>query len=914
MDENNCLILVKKVGEWVDKTDSIDSIIRTDNNYTISFRNSKKGYGYKKENVMYFQQPHNIDLNCRVVRIKGGSPAKWDAAISFGSYVRLFCGPNTHLEKLVDIELLTDLTQRKDTKNIIDYYFELSRLAEEANPKLGYLPKYYKEKLGHLQPESVGSKFVTAGDLNGSKFSSVPLFPFGVNPSQRQAVINALENQVSLIQGPPGTGKTQTILNIITNLVIQGKSVAVVAGNNPAVANVYEKLQKEGVGFIAASLGNAGLQKEFFESDNKLPDLSKWRLSNEEAIERKVELKDVSTDITQLLEDNNRLAIVKESYSRLQIEREYFNKHFDILPIDMKRSSFFHRWNAPHLLNFMADFKHQSQYGKLSFLTKFKWLYRYGIYKFSDFQSLNNDIFKGVISEYYETKSSELADEIASLDNILAQGDFEIMLDILTESSLILFKDFIAKKYQSQRDIEFTKGSYKKNFDAFLTRFPVVLSTTDSIINNKGQAELFDYLIVDEASQVNLLTGFLTMSCTKNIIVVGDLEQIPHIPDSSIDSSVDDEYNIPAGYSYFEKSLLSSLVHIFPGVSSTLLKEHYRCHPRIIDFCNQKYYNGQLIVMTKGKEDPFKIIKTVEGNHARRPQEGGGYINVRELDVINNEILSDELKKSTANNIGIISPYRAQADEALKRITENDLVADTVHKFQGREKECIIFSTAANTLTEYMDNPNLLNVAVSRAQKRFVMVTSPKVLKKQGSNIGDLLRHIEYQTLDPCILESKTISIFDCLYKEYSTALEIFRSKVSNKSDYLSENLMITLIDEILEQKIYSSFSYQCDYPLHLLVNDFSIFDQVQRKFASNTSSHIDFLFYNKLDMQPVLAIEVDGYGNHVLNAKQRKRDMHKNSVLEKLSIPLLRLSTTESNEKERVVSELNKLMGITVI
>lgn len=911
MDVNECLILVKQGGEMIDKTSSIESIIRNGNKYIISYSNSQKEYGYNTDNILYCQRPRRIDLTGLVVRIKGASPAKWDAAIAFDSYVRLFHGPNTRLEKLADIELLDDLTQGEETKHIISYYFELARLVEEANPKLGYLSKYYKEKLGHLQPESVASKFVTAGDLKGSKFSNMPLFPFGVNPSQRQAVINALENQVSLIQGPPGTGKTQTILNIITNLVVQGKSVAVVAGNNSAVANVYEKLQKEGVGFIAASLGNSALQKEFFDSDNRLPELSKWRLSNEEKIARELELKDVSSDITQLLEDNNRLALVKESYSRLQIEREYFNKHFDILPIDMKRSSFFHKWNAPHLLNFMADFKHQSQYGKLSFLTKFKWLYRYGIYKFSDFKSLSNDVFKGVISEYYETKSSDLAGEIEFLESVLAQNDFDSMLEKLTESSLIIFKNFIADKYRSQRNVEFTKGSYKQNFDAFLRRFPVVLSTTDSIINNKGQAELFDYLIVDEASQVNLLTGFLTMSCAKNIIVVGDLQQIPHIPDRSIDNSVDDKFHISAGYSYFEESLLSSLVQLFPSVSSTLLKEHYRCHPRIIDFCNQKYYNGQLIVMTKGKEDPFKIIKTGSGNHARTPLEGSGYVNVRELDVIKNEILGEELERSTANNVGIISPYRAQANEALKRIAENELVADTVHKFQGREKECIIFSTAANNLTEYMDNPNLLNVAVSRAQNRFVMVTSPKVLKKQGSNIGDLLRHIEYQTLDPCILESKTISIFDCLYQEYSAALEIFRSKVSNKSDYLSENLMITLIDEILEQKIYNSFSYQCDYPLHLLVNDFSMFDQEQRKFASNPHSHIDFLFYNKLDMQPVLAIEVDGYRNHVLDEKQRTRDKQKNSILEKLSIPLLRLSTTESSEKERVISALNRLMGI---
>jgi len=68
------------------------------------------------------------------------------------------------------------------------------------------------------------------------------IFPFGGNSSQFKAVANALSNQVSIIQGPPGTGKTQTILNIIANLLIMGKSVQIVSNNNSATLNVLEKL------------------------------------------------------------------------------------------------------------------------------------------------------------------------------------------------------------------------------------------------------------------------------------------------------------------------------------------------------------------------------------------------------------------------------------------------------------------------------------------------------------------------------------------------------------------------------------------------------------------------------------------------------------------------------------------------
>lgn len=49
------------------------------------------------------------------------------------------------------------------------------------------------------------------------------IFPFGVNESQLEAVENAFSSQISIIEGPPGTGKTQTILNIIANILANKK-------------------------------------------------------------------------------------------------------------------------------------------------------------------------------------------------------------------------------------------------------------------------------------------------------------------------------------------------------------------------------------------------------------------------------------------------------------------------------------------------------------------------------------------------------------------------------------------------------------------------------------------------------------------------------------------------------------------
>lgn len=71
---------------------------------------------------------------------------------------------------------------------------------------------------------------------------------------------------MSVIEGPPGTGKTQTILNIIANAVMRGESVAVVSNTNSATENVFEKLRKYNVDFIAAPLGNKTNKETFIKS------------------------------------------------------------------------------------------------------------------------------------------------------------------------------------------------------------------------------------------------------------------------------------------------------------------------------------------------------------------------------------------------------------------------------------------------------------------------------------------------------------------------------------------------------------------------------------------------------------------------------------------------------------------------
>mgnify|MGYP001225384274 CR=1 FL=1 len=60
-----------------------------------------------------------------------------------------------------------------------------------------------------------------------------------------------------------------------------------------------------------------------------------------------------------------------------------------------------------------------------------------------------------------------------------------------------------------------------------------------------------------------------------------------------------------------------------------------------------------------------------------------------------------------------------------------DIEVGTVHKFQGREKDVIIMSVVSNQINDFIDDPHLINVAVSRAKKKFYLVVTGNGKRRQ---------------------------------------------------------------------------------------------------------------------------------------------------------------------------------------
>ena len=354
------------------------------------------------------------------------------------------------------------------------------------------------------------------------------------------------------------------------------------------------------------------------------------------------------------------------------------------------------------------------------------------------------------------------------------------MLETYKTDSMSLLELHLSKKYNlNEKRKQFEQDVLWKDSESFTKEYPVVLSTTYALRNCTEKNFLYDYLIIDEASQVDMLSGGLALSCAKNVVIVGDQKQLPHIVAKEIKNTVDNVFNkyTISQYYHYKNSLLSSALEVFTNAPKTLLREHYRCHPKIIDFCNKKFYNNELIILSK-KEDniePLVLVNTVEGNHAR------GKSNQRQIDVIKKEVLPYINK----DNLGIISPFRDQVTKLSEIINEDSgIEIDTVHKYQGREKDVIIITTVVDKENEFADDPNLLNVAISRAKNQLYIVVSDR---EKNKNMKDLVNYIKYNNFE--VVESKIYSIFDLLYESYAPYLKTYLLKIKYISEYPSEKL-----------------------------------------------------------------------------------------------------------------------------
>lgn len=734
---------------------------------------------------------------------------------------------------------------------------------------------------------------------------STPIFPFGGNASQFRAVSAALENQVSVIQGPPGTGKTQTILNIIANLLATGKTVLVVSNNSSATENVLEKLShpKNSHGFLTAPLGKAENKAAFIQGQTGLyPQLSEWKQSPEQQAELKSKVDTLSAEMSELFIKQERLATAKQELNALTLELKYFAAYCEDTGIDDPDVKLSRSLKSQRLMQLWQECCAFSDKGRsITLWFKLKSVLFYGISDWKFYQNNLSWIITMLQGLYYQAKKAELEFEISGIEKLLIENDAKNKMDELTKLSTLFLRAVLFEKYgENQRRRVFTDDDLWQHPMEVLKEYPIVLSTTFSSRSSLKDA-FYDYLIMDEASQVDVATGALALSCGKNTVIVGDLKQLPNVVTDEMkrrSDSVFSSFDLPTGYSFSDNSFLKSVCSVVPNIPQTLLREHYRCHPKIIGFCNQKFYQNELVIMTEdhGEHDVLKMFRTNMGNHRR------DRINQRQIDVTVQEVLP-QLDGISPKEIGIVAPYRDQISKINKELGDSEIEVHTVHKFQGREKESIVLTTVDDVVTDFSDDPYLLNVAVSRAKKQLILVISGNE-QPADSNIGDLISYIRYNNCE--VVQSELYSVFDLLYSQYTDACIAYLRKHKQVSDYHSENLMYGAICDLLDARPQLSLSVICHQPLNMLIQDPHRLNDDECRYAMNTATHLDFLIYHRISQKPILAIEVDGFHNHKEGAAQYARDRMKDHILRLYKIPAFRFPTNGSGEVEKIAQALD--------
>lgn len=879
--------------------------------YDIVFNNDKK-FSYNYDNVLFLKDPEV--LNVSLYSIKHLEKELFDIEAiyvfkdKYNAYWHICFNNGSERDYNVkDLDIVKSCLSNSESQSVFNYLLrtaECVSIKSDDGTKL--LSKQYEKISDFIDDDTPLAIYLNPNKYKNTKRDdSTPIFPFGCNSSQYNAVKNALENQISVIQGPPGTGKTQTILNIIANLLINGKTVQVVSNNNSATANVLEKLSnpKYNMGFIVAPLGSMKNKENFIKSQSATyPNISSWGEINNTAHSNN-NIKNISQKLGEVYQKQERLAVAKQQLQSLQLEKKYFDVYKSESSIEQFKLKLKKNITSKKILNLWNEIQLISETGKkISWFFKLKNIITYGISNLDIYKTDISILITEIQDIYYKTKERELINEINELKNYLRITNASQTADDLNSCSMQLLKHSLFTKYgkKATRDI-FDLDDLWKNPQNFIKEYPVVLSTTHSSRSSVCKTAKFDYVIIDEASQVDVATGALALSCAKNAVIVGDSKQLANVVNDDVAKRADiifEDHKINEAYRFSKNSFLESVCKIIPDAPQTLLREHYRCHPKIIGFCNQKFYGEQLVIMTEdnGDHDALSVYKTVKGKHAR------DFFSQRQIDIIVEDILPKTISQN--DEIGIIAPYNNQVD-ALANTIDNKIEVSTVHKFQGREKDCIILTTVDDKIGDFVNNPNWLNVAVSRAKKQlFLVVTGNEIA--DGSNIKDLISYIEYNNFT--VTESKIYSIFDFLYKEYTESRLEYLKNSKRISEFDSENLMYKLITDILNTDEFIHLGVISHQPLNMLIKNPQFLDDELCQYAMNKGTHLDFLIYNRITKQPVLAIEVDGYHYHKVGTEQHIRDQKKNKILELYNIPFLRFSTNGSNEKETIIEKLRSL------
>jgi hypothetical protein len=293
---------------------------------------------------------------------------------------------------------------------------------------------------------------------------------------------------------------------------------------------------------------------------------------------------------------------------------------------------------------------------------------------------------------------------------------------------------------------------------------------------HKQQAEpleaLVDLLIFDESGQVGAELGLPLLGLAKRALIVGDVEQLAPISVSEMTDIVRLAHNQvndqsiawldQRGLSCSAGNVMRAAHHLTAftdsyGTPGIMLRDHYRCLPEIIEFCNDLVYQG--LLRPKRSPKPDAIFPALGYAHIRgaAEREGSSWGHTLEASTIaqwlyqHHRRIIEHYQRTKPDRqlddiVAIVTPYRPQALKIMRELAKkfpsaivDKLTVNTVHSLQGAERDIVIFSPTVrvyNVSLPFHDRDRrMLNVAVSRAKDSFLVFGDMELFRQDQNRL-----------------------------------------------------------------------------------------------------------------------------------------------------------------------------------
>ena len=674
---------------------------------------------------------------------------------------------------------------------------ELTQIAEKPSGI------YRETALSIINEEYAQSKekSVPIKDLN--KITDFyPITPLSLSDSQLQVVKNIDNSKFVAVQGPPGTGKSQTIVNLVSHLVANGKTVLVASRMDKAVDVVAERLNDLGASHMALRAGRLNYQRQLSEELNNL-------LSNNSALDEGVE--DILLVDTKDMKDHLDLMknLENKSENIIKLEKEWHDKSLEVdeqekvigkrefiksplkkgeidiisgiikvLENNIEKAGFFSK---------IANFTSLSQLKKILKLKDFEVSYEnlgklkqelefstleWSLRKIeSDIQKIGN---LHMLSEQIRTmkrKQKTLA------VNILKSKRREALKELLRDENKRRRLKIHSKSLTTNRKRLQNTILEDEDFKPLLEAFPCWCVTTYAVSDSLPlKPGMFDVAIIDEASQCDIASCFPILFRAKRAVIVGDDKQLPHLSflEKAKEQSFLSQYGIPEKYQLIWRFRTNSMFDLadYYSMNSVMLDEHFRSLPPIINFSNHEFYNDRIRVMRKdkGNDKVLELVEVLDGKvdfDATR--------NLPEIEALVkrlHEIIIEDERKNPDNpvTVGIISPFRAQVEQLKVSVSKvlsdymikkHQIEIGTAHTFQGDERDIMMISWAIadNSFTQsliFMQKPNLFNVAITRGRNKVINFVSRNPRELPEGHFRNYVSYMqEYQNKKDAVMSGE---------------------------------------------------------------------------------------------------------------------------------------------------------------